>query len=123
MKLNKAIVNNYLNNSSPEDQRELLEALLDDFNDQISNLSLVVLNYPKEKALKHITESQYHLLHHHLPRNFFYTNEDIREDVKAVLPNLTEVEIEKIYSLLLEIRPMPNTLPEFESYNLSIQPR
>lgn len=28
MKLNTAIVNNYLNNSSQENQRELLEALL-----------------------------------------------------------------------------------------------
>lgn len=123
MKLNKAIVNNYLNNSSPEDQRELLEALLGDFNNQISNLSLKVLDYSKDKALNYITESQYHLIHHHLPRNFFYTNEEIREDVKAVLQNLTEVEIEKIYSLLLEIRPMPNTSPESESYNLSLQPR
>lgn len=108
MKLNKAIVINYLNNTSPEDQKELLAALLDNFSESISNLSLAVLDYPKEKALKHITKSQYNILNR-LPRNFFYTTEEIREDVKFALQNLTEVELQKVYNLLLNITSMPNT--------------
>lgn len=112
MKFNQLIVKHYINNSSPEDQKQLLEALLENFEDSLRNISIKVLDYSKDKSLNYITESQYHLIHHHLPRNFFYTNEEIREDVKAVLPNLTEVEIQKVYSLLLEITSMPNTKPD-----------
>lgn len=121
MKLNKAIVNNYLNNTSPEDQKELLAALLDNFSESISNLSLAVLDYPKEKALKHITKSQYNILNR-LPRNFFYTTEEIREDVKFALQNLTEVELQKVYNLLLNIAPLPKH-PQFQSNSYSSTPK
>lgn len=106
MKLNTAIVNNYLKDLSPE-YRELLEALLENFDYSISNLSPAVLGYSKEKALNYISEAQYNLFHHILPRNFFYTNEEVREDVKAIIQN--------VYLLLLKITPMPNTQPSPES--------
>lgn len=114
MKLNTVIVNNYLKDLSPE-YRELLEALLENFNYSISNLSPAVLGYSKEKALNYISEVQYNLFHHILPRNFFYTNEEIREDVKAIIPTLNEVNIQNVYLLLLKITPMPNTQPSPES--------
>lgn len=114
MKLNTAIVNNYLKDLSPE-YRELLEALLENFDYSISNLSPAVLNYSKEKALNYISEAQYNLFHHLLPRNFFYTNEEVREDVKAIIPNLNQVNIQSVYLLLLKITPMPNTQPSPES--------
>lgn len=115
MKLNTAIVNNYLKDLSPEDQREMLEALLENFDNSISNLSPAVLDYSKEKALNYISEAQYNLFHHLLPRNFFYTNEEIREDVKAIIPTLNQVDIQNVYLLLLKITPMPNTLPSPDS--------
>lgn len=111
MKLNTAIVNNYLNNSSPENQRELLEALLENLDYSISNLSPAVLGYSKEKALNYISEAQYNLFHHLLPRNSFYTNIEIREDVKSAIETLSETDIQKVYSLLLEVTQMPNTYP------------
>ena len=114
MKLNTVIVNNYLKDLSPE-YRELLEALLENFNYSISNLSPAVLGYSKEKALNYISEAQYNLFHHLLPRNFFYTNEEIREEVKSIIPKLNEVEIQKVYALLLKITSMPNTLPSPDS--------
>ena len=115
MKLNTAIVNNYLKDLSPEDQREMLEALLENFDYSISNLSPAVLDYSKEKALNYISEAQYNLFHYILPRNFFYTKEEIREEVKSIIPNLNEVEIQKVYALLLKITSMPHTLPEYSS--------
>lgn len=110
MKLNTAIVNNYLKDLSPE-YRELLEALLENFDYSISNLSPAVLGYSKEKALNYISEAQYNLFHHLLPRNFFYTNIEIREDVKSAIETLSETDIQKVYSLLLEVTQMPNTYP------------
>lgn len=111
MKLNIAIVNNYLKDLSQENQRELLEALLENFDYSISNLSPAVLGYSKEKALNYITEAQYNLFHHLLPRNFFYNNIEIREDVKSAIETLSETDIQKVYSLLLEVTQMPNTYP------------
>lgn len=111
MKLNTAIVNNYLNNSSQENQRELLEALLRELDNSLSNISPAILGYSKERALNYISENQYHILHHLLPRNFFYTNIEIKEDVKSAIETLSETDIQKIYSLLLEVTQMPNTYP------------
>lgn len=106
MKLNTAIVNNYLKDLSPE-YRELLEALLENFDYSISNLSPAVLGYSKEKALNYISEAQYNLFHHLLPRNFFFTDEDIREQVMDLMPTLNQKEIKKIYLLLLNQRDTP----------------
>lgn len=111
MKLNTAIVNNYLKDLSPENQRELLEALLENFDYSISNLSPAVLGYSKERALNYISENQYHILHHLLPRNSFYTNIEIREDVKSAIETLSETDIQKVYSLLLEITQCPTPTP------------
>lgn len=111
MKLNTAIVNNYLNNSSQENQRELLEALLRELDNSLSNISPAILGYSKERALNYISENQYHIFHHLLPRNFFYTNIEIREDVKSAIETLSETDIQKVYSLLLEVTQMPNTYP------------
>ena len=108
MKLNTAIVNNYLKGLSPE-YRELLEALLRELDNSLSNISPAILGYSKEKALNYISENQYHIIHHLLPRNFFYNNIEIREDVKSAIETLSETDIQKAYSLLLEVTQMPNT--------------
>lgn len=108
MKLNKVIVNNYLNNSSPECQRKLLEALLEYFENSISNLRTPILDYPKDKALQYMSESKYNILQI-LPRNFFYTNEDIREQVMTLMPTLNQKDIQKIYLLLLNQRINPGS--------------
>lgn len=111
MKLNTFLVNHYLDNLSKEDQRELLEELLEHFSNSLSNISIIVLDYPKEKALRYMSEPMYHILHNLLPRNLFYTNEDIREEVKAIIPTLNTIGIQKVYKLLLKLTPMPNTSP------------
>lgn len=115
MKLNKLSVNNYLNEVSPEDQRKLLEAFLEDFQESLSNLKPTVLDYPKEKALHYISETRYNILHNLLPRDLFYSNEEIREYVNTLIPILNQKEILKVYSLLLKISPMSNVIPKPES--------
>lgn len=57
------------------------------------------------------TEAPYNLFYHLLPRNFFYNNIKIREDVKSAIETLSETDIQKVYSLLLEVTQMPNTYP------------
>lgn len=111
MKFNQFIVNNYLNNSSQEDQRKLLEALLEYFESSISNLRPPILDYPKDRALQYMSESKYDILHM-LPRNFFYTNEDIREEVMTLMPTLNQKDIRKIYLLLLNQRSNPGSEEE-----------
>jgi hypothetical protein len=106
MKFNQLIVNNYLNNSSQEDQRKLLEALLLHFENTISNLRPPILDYPKDNALQYMSKDTYHLLQI-LPRNFFFTDEDIREQVMDLMPTLNQKDIKKIYLLLLNQRDTP----------------
>lgn len=103
MKFNQLIVNNYLNNCSPECLMKLLEALLLHFEKTISSLTPKILDYPKEKALNYMSKDTYHMLQI-LPRNFFFTDEDIREQVMDLMPTLNQKEIKKIYLLLLNQR-------------------
>lgn len=53
-----------------------------------------------------MSKDTYHMLQI-LPRNFFFTDEDIREQVMDLMPTPNQKEIKKIYLLLLNQRDTP----------------